>query len=272
MDQDTRGDDARLASAGDADALQRLIVRCHEPLHRAVVQAQTAALAGRLDPDDILQQAYIVAFRTLCSQNAEDALAPPDADDRNATAHADDRSAPAALGGVNPETGTAGNASPQSTDADDTSVESTAADHPTRPTFENTGHAYKWLESVALNQLRDAERAIRRQKRDVAREVRLAASPSASYPGLAQQLRSPDATPSRELGKSEAVAAMMSSLARLPETQRDVIRWRFLEEVPFADIASRLGKTEDAIYMICHRGLKALRGFMGAITAGITRP
>ncbi len=228
MGEQQHRDDAERVSNGDADALQRLIVLSHEPLYRAVAQARSVALATRVDPDDILQQAYVVAFRTLCTP-AEDGAA-----------------------GANP--GPAGKPD----------AKACSAGAPLR--FENTGHFYKWLETVALHQLRDVERALRRQKRNVAREVPHGASPSASYPNLVHQLVADDATPSREVAQAETVAAVMSSLARLPDVQRDVIRWRFIEAVPFAEIARRLGKTEDATYMICHRGLKTLRGLLVSIT------
>ena len=233
MDEQRPLNDAERASGGDADALQRLIVHCHEPLYSVVAQARSAALVTRVDPDDILQQAYVAAFKTLCMPAESDA---------------------ANLGG-----GAAGTPS----------AERCPAAAPLR--FENTGHFYKWLETVALHQLRDAEQALRRHKRDVAREVPLAASPTGSYPNLVRQLAASDQTPSREVARSEAVAAVMSSLARLPGNQRDVIRWRFIEGVPFAEISRRLDKSEDAVYMICHRGLKALRGLMVSITRYMTK-
>ncbi|MCP4591093.1 MAG: sigma-70 family RNA polymerase sigma factor [bacterium] len=225
--------DAERVSGGDADALQRLIVHCHETLHRAVARVRSAALVNRIDPDDVLQQAYVVAFKTLCAvpacEGAEDG-------DSSATSPA---------------------------------KEERPASAP--PRFANTGHFYKWLEAVALNRLRDAERELRSQKRDVAREVPQGASPSASYPNLVHQLVADGATPSREMARGEAVAAVMSSLARLPGNQRDVIRWRFIEGIPFDEIARRLSKSEDATYMICHRGLKTLRGLLVSITRHLTR-
>jgi RNA polymerase sigma-70 factor (ECF subfamily) len=232
MDEQSPQNDAERASRGDADALQRLVVHCHEALRRAVVQARSAAMVNRVDPDDILQQAYVVAFKTLCFSVQNDAT----------EAHG------GPVAGPDPK----------------------ACSRNRLPRFENTGHLYKWLEAIALNQLRDAERELRRQKRDVAREVPLAASPGASYPDLVRHLAASDQTPSRQVAQAEGVAAVMSSLARLPNNQRDVIRWRFIEEVPFAEIAQRLGKSEDATYMLCHRGLKTLRGLLVSITRYLT--
>ncbi len=223
MDSAGQDNDARLAAAGDADALQRLIVRCHDTLHRTVTRARSAALVHRVDADDVLQRAYVIAFQTCCPTNEAD----PRSDD-----------VPAA---------------------------------PQTPQFETAGHFYKWVETVALNQLRDIERGLHRQKRDIAREIDLGATPSDSYPDLVLQLAASDTTPSNIVARSEAVAAVMSSLARLPAAQRDILHWRFIQGIPFAEIAQRLGKTEDATYMICHRGLKSLRGLLVSVTAFLTR-
>jgi RNA polymerase sigma-70 factor (ECF subfamily) len=68
------------------------------------------------------------------------------------------------------------------------------------------------------------------------------------------------------MAQDEAIAALLSSLARLTDDQREVIRLRFLEGRPVAEIAGRLDKTEAAIHMLSHRGLKALEELMGSIT------
>ena len=68
------------------------------------------------------------------------------------------------------------------------------------------------------------------------------------------------------------MAAVLSSLARLTEDQRDVVRLRFLEGKPVAEIAIRLGKTEAAVHMLSHRGLKALRELMTSLSDYISHP
>jgi RNA polymerase sigma-70 factor (ECF subfamily) len=209
--------DLHAVSAGDPDALQRLILCCHVSLRAAVAAALANDLRHRLDADDVLQEAYAKAFRALGQLPATRTDPPP-------------------------------------------------------VTFDNLGHFSKWLEAIALNQLRDMQDALRRQKRDVAREAAhaLAVPASDSYPRLIDQLAATEPTPSRQVARAEAVAAVMSSLARLPEEQREVLRLRFLRDVPFEEIAAGLGKSVDATYMICHRGLKTLRGLLVSITQYLT--
>lgn len=206
MDEGERAADIERAVAGDGDALQRLIVEYHAVLHRTVAAARDAELQTRIDPDDVLQQAYVSAFE----------------------------------GVVNCQ-------------------------------FDGPAPFYKWLETIALTRLKDQQRALRRRKCDVAREVRPAADPMASYPDLVNRLAGPDSTPSRQVAKGEAVAAVLSCLARLNEEQRAVVRLRFLEGRSVADVAAQLGKTEAAIHMLCHRGLKSLRERMVSISRFLTR-
>jgi len=204
-------------NGGDGDALQRLIVHCHKMLRHTIGAAIDPGVRQRIDPDDVLQEAYTNAFRAI-DRAAEDSVDAP------------------------------------------------------APSFENVGHFHKWLEAVALNCLRDMQAAQRRQKRDVGRELATppATSIAESFPSLIQQLPGHDPTPSRHMARKEAVAAMLSSLARLPDEQQMVIRRRFLENVAFEQIAAELGKSREAVYMICHRGLKNLRQAFVSITTYLT--
>ncbi len=193
----------KLAAAGDADALQHLIVHQHAELRGVVAGTIDAALRSRIDPDDILQQAYIVAFKSVGDTE-----------------------------------------------------------------FNSPEHFRNWLKRIAFDRLKDAQRDHRRQKRDVRREVagHSPADATASYPDLIQRLAGGESTPSRQIAKNEAIAAVMSCLAQLKDDQREVVRLRFLEDVPVTEIAQRLGKPETAVYTLCHRGLKSLRERMVSIT------
>lgn len=122
---------------------------------------------------------------------------------------------------------------------------------------------YKWLERIALNECHDQQRKLRARKR---RGLPDAATPLTSVVDLADRLADPGGTPSRELARLESVAAVVTSLARLSESQRAVIRLRFLEGRSVRDVAAELGKSEAAIHMLCHRGLERLRTLLGSIS------
>ena len=197
--------DVERVMVGDGDALQRLIIHYHATLYGVVAAAVDAGLRRRIDADDVLQQAYVAAFKGVAECR-----------------------------------------------------------------FNGPAGFYKWLEAIALSRLRDERRALRRQKRDVAREVRNTPDQTSRYTALIDRFARSESTPSRKVAREEAVAAVMSSLARLTDDQREVIRLRFLEERPVTEVAARLAKSDAAIHMLCHRGLKALRKLMVSITRYLT--
>jgi len=206
MDASQLIEHVRLAVTGDADALQKLIVHHHAGLRAALTGAIDADLRARIDPDDVLQNAYISAFKLL----------------------------PAAE-------------------------------------IESAEHFANWLKRIAFDRLKGMQRAHRRRKRDVAREASPAVAAATSYLNLAERLSGGEATPSRQMARGETEAVLMSCLARLGDDQREVVRLRFLEDVPVAEIAERLGKTETSVYTLCHRGLKSLHGLMTSITRYLSR-
>ncbi len=206
MDESERAALVRQAVNGDGDALQRLIIHYHGPLHGTIEGRLEDDLRRYVDPDDILQQAYVKAFKSI-----------------------------------------------------------------RECVFDGPGGFYKWLERIALDRLRNAGRDLRRHKRDVRRNLSGAPDGSASYPDLVERLTSAGTTPSGPLARREAAAAVISSLARLTDAQRDVIRMRFLEDRPVAEIAATLGKTEAAIYRLCSRGLDALQKMLGSITGYLVK-
>ncbi len=194
------------AVEGDAEALQRLIVHYHGPLCGLIQKRMAAALRRHVDAEDVLQQAYVNAFKAIGNY-----------------------------------------------------------------TFDGAGGFYAWLKQIAVDRLKQTERDLRRKKRDIGRRLTRSAAGAASSPDLMARLSSPGTSPSRSLARDEASAAVISSMARLTDDQRAIVRMRFLEDKPVAEIAAELGKTEAAIHMLSFRGLKALRELMGSITQYLTK-
>ncbi len=190
---------------GDRDALQRLIVEYHGPLLGTVTGRMDAALRRHVAPEDILQEAYLGAFKSIG-----------------------------------------------------------------RCSFANPAAFYKWLERIALDQLKNTGRNLRRDRRNIDRERSRAAGRKTSLLDLVDGLSSQGPTPSRHLAKKEASAAAISSLARLPEHYRQVVEMRFLQGRPVTEIAAELGKSEGAIHMSIKRSLDKLRHFMGSISSFLT--
>ena len=141
--------------------------------------------------------------------------------------------------------------------------------------FDSPGGFYKWLEKICLNRLKDAMRDLKRDKRDVGRELHDdsagRAAGASSYAGLLGRIPADDTSPSRRLAKAEASAALMTSLARLSDDRRAVIELRFLQGHSVARVAADLGKTEAAVHTLTHRALKDLREIIGSITRYLSR-
>src|SRR5687767_13963693 len=75
-------------------------------------------------------------------------------------------------------------------------------------------------------------------------------------------LRAPDDTTGRE-----RLADLRLALAALPEEQRDVIVLRFLIGLTPREVAERIGRSEDAVHGLQHRGRRRLRREMLALAA-----
>lgn len=126
--------------------------------------------------------------------------------------------------------------------------------------FDTPGGFYEWLRTIVRNKLTDHQRALWTEKRDPRREVR--ADNRTSYADLLDRLAAPGRTPSRIAARHEGAAVITTCLAQLKKEYREVIQLRFLEGLPVADVMQRMGKSEGAVHMLCHRALKELRTLM----------
>ena len=125
------------------------------------------------------------------------------------------------------------------------------------------GSFLNWILTILDHKLVDAGRALRRQVRDVAREVPdAAARGTESYWNLLDQLYADSTTPSQLIRREEAVSGLMACLSRLSDSHRHVIQLRFLEGRSVGDVATRLGRSDAAIVALTKRALEALRKAM----------
>lgn len=131
-------------------------------------------------------------------------------------------------------------------------------------TFAGFASFLAWLRTIAENKAIDMRRAFTSDKRDVGRQVDPEATWSMSCGKLGVDAASPDRSPSSHAAQNENVAILTSRIWRLPPEYREVIRSRFIHNVPVAEVANRLGKTESAVYMLTTRALKKLRDLMGS--------
>jgi RNA polymerase sigma-70 factor (ECF subfamily) len=124
--------------------------------------------------------------------------------------------------------------------------------------FEGTSTAQwgAWLRRILAHNLTAlVEKHVRARKRDVRRQVSLDRWPA--VPG--DSLASPVSSPSAQAQQHEAAAVMADRLARLPAPDREVLRLRNLEGLPFEEVARRMGRTPGAVRVLWVRAVDRLR-------------
>lgn len=115
--------------------------------------------------------------------------------------------------------------------------------HAARNDFRLDHKLRPWLFTIAMNLVREHYRKAGRRRESELEPERSAA-------------------PAAELGPVEAqqrAEQLRAALRRLPEGQREVVELHWLQEMPFAEVATVVGASEGAVRVRAHRGYKRLR-------------
>lgn len=130
-----------------------------------------------------------------------------------------------------------------------------------------------WVLTILDHRIINIGKALQRQKRDVAREIRPTSPGSReSCFNLLDRLYGHSGTPSRVVRRDEAVGALLASLSRLSEAHRQVIQLRYLQGRSVREVATLVGKSEAAVVALTRRALDAMRQCMdglGEFTRGL---
>jgi RNA polymerase sigma-70 factor (ECF subfamily) len=119
-----------------------------------------------------------------------------------------------------------------------------------------------WLRQALVNNLRDAWRALKRDKRDVRRELALDAGMANSSARLEAFLAAAQSSPSQQAVRNEDLLRLADALAQLPEPQRQAIVLHHLHCCSLTETARQLQRSDAAVAGLLHRGLKTLRRLM----------
>jgi RNA polymerase sigma factor (sigma-70 family) len=112
-----------------------------------------------------------------------------------------------------------------------------------------------WLAGIARNR---CLRWARRRRRDIARLIHVDGEPDAPITPAARELAD-DVDLQLELERDELAALLDRALVLLPVETRQALVQRYIEALPQAEVAARLGMTEGAVAVRLHRGKVALR-------------
>ena len=121
-----------------------------------------------------------------------------------------------------------------------------------------------WLRKILANELIDAARHFRRDRRDLARERSLQADLDQSASGLQGWLAADQTSPSAAAVRNEELLRLANALLELPEEMRDVVVLKHLRNVPLQEIAAQTGRTVPAVAGLLRRGLAKLRTVLSA--------
>jgi RNA polymerase sigma-70 factor (ECF subfamily) len=116
-----------------------------------------------------------------------------------------------------------------------------------------------WLRAILANALAAASRRFDAQARDPGRERSLEAELERSASRLEGLLAADQTSPSERAVRGEELLRLAQALAGLPEDQRRVVELHYLEGLPVAVVADRIGRTRPAAVGLLFRGLKRLR-------------
>lgn len=119
-----------------------------------------------------------------------------------------------------------------------------------------------WLSRIAENNLRDAVRALEAGKNPPP-ELKLDAYGADHGLALFDVLTSGGETPSRITRAEEAKQRLIEAMAGLPSDYAETVRLYDMEGRPVEEVASRLGRSAGAVYMLRMRAHDRLRHMLG---------
>ena len=116
-----------------------------------------------------------------------------------------------------------------------------------------------WLRSILVHRLADMARHHKARGRDLRREESLEAALERSSLDVQRSLAGLSQAPGTLAQKREQAVLLAEALERLSEDHREVFVLRNLEQVPIEEIATRMGRSPNAVRKLWSRALLALR-------------
>lgn len=121
-----------------------------------------------------------------------------------------------------------------------------------------------WLRRIAENNLRDAIKALERDKRPPPGRRARCDDNDASYVALIERLAVTTTTASRPLVQSELQAGVDAALRQLPPDYETALRLYELEGLSGEEVAQRMGRSHGAVRMLLARARESLSAALSA--------
>ncbi|MEO1528556.1 MAG: sigma-70 family RNA polymerase sigma factor [Planctomycetota bacterium] len=116
----------------------------------------------------------------------------------------------------------------------------------------STAEFYGWLNTILTNEIHSSRRDLHRHRRDIRREED-ASDEALTRPDTRQQ------TPLSLVQHRDTLTRFREAVSQLPADYAEVIELRGIQELPFSTIASRMGRSEDAVSKLWGRALVKLQ-------------
>ena len=116
------------------------------------------------------------------------------------------------------------------------------------------GEFHSWLKSIVINEINKTRRTYATKKRDVSRETPID-SPTTAFSAHPVDTNN---TPCRENMAAERVEVFREVLKELSPQHAEVIQLRRIDELPFKEIAEKMGRSEDSVSKLWYRAMLKL--------------
>ncbi len=115
-----------------------------------------------------------------------------------------------------------------------------------------------WLRQILAHVLANLRRDLHRDKRDVSREIDVAALDRSSL-RLESLAPAEQTSPSDAADRAEMVLRLAAALEELPPDQREAVARHYLLGQSLAEVGEALGRSQAAVAGLLQRGLRKLR-------------
>ncbi len=123
-----------------------------------------------------------------------------------------------------------------------------------------------WLRRIAQNNLRDAIKALEREKRSPPGKRVEAPRGEDSFVALYELLGATSTTPSRNVARQEVSALVQAAIEQLPPDYATVVRLHDLEGRSGPEVGAAMGRSRGAVFMLLARAHDQLTEGLGSAT------
>lgn len=111
---------------------------------------------------------------------------------------------------------------------------------------------YGWLNTILRNEVHTTRRDLQRDRRDVRREREPSDGTSTNQPADSE-------SPYTHVQRNETLTRFRKVIKQLPPDYAQVIELRSIQELPFAEVAAQMDRSEDAVSKLWGRALVKLQ-------------